>query len=166
MTMHSGNMTFADIRDILPHRFPISMVDRVLEMKPGQSLTAVKCVTGNEPCFMLLRDGTPYERCFYPQSLLIESFLQAAGLLFIYSVEFSCAPSDSVMLFGSISNCEFSGSALPGDRVEHRVRTERLLSDSAILTGESLVDGLVIARFGQAVVAIRPKAALETEKPS
>lgn len=156
-------LNFAEIRDLLPHRFPISMVDRVHSMEPGYSLIASKCITSNEPCYRTLRDGVPQRQCAYPQSLLIESFLQAAGLLFLCSVVLPGDPTEYVMLFGSITECEFPGDAFPGDQVEHRVRTDRVLTDSAILTGESWVGDQMIARYGQAVVAIRPSRVLNTD---
>lgn len=159
--MSGTTMDVARVRGILPHRFPIAMVDRVLDLVPGKSLTAIKCISANEACFEFLQDGAPGARCLYPQSLLIESFLQAAGLLFVESVELPSAGSEMVMLFGSLSGCEFPGDAFPGDVVVHHVRTQRLLSDSAVLCGESMVGDMVIARFDQAVVAIRPKALLD-----
>jgi len=153
-------LSFNDIRNRLPHRFPIALVDRVLEIIPGQSLHAIKCITGNEPCFSGLKNGVPHAACAYPQTLMIESFLQAAGLFFVSSVELSANTENVVMLFGSLSNCVFHAGVYPGDVLEHHVSVERMLSDSAILTGYSTVDGRTVVEFGQAVVAIRPKQLL------
>lgn len=153
--------SFSDIRNALPHRYPISLVDRVVTLVPGESLRAIKCITGNEPCYALLANAVPADACAYPQTLMLESFLQAAGLFFVHSVPLPEALENCVMLFGSLTGCRFHRGALPGDVLEHRVRMDRVLSDSAILSGASYVDDELALECDQAVVAIRGRHVLE-----
>jgi 3-hydroxyacyl-[acyl-carrier-protein] dehydratase len=152
--------THAEIRGLLPHRFPILLVDRVLDVVPGRSLRAIKCVTANEPCFERVGDAADEAACAYPATLLLESFLQAAGLFFVCSVDLPQAAADSVMLFGSLGRCTFLRPVMPGEVVEHRVSPERMLSDSGVLSGASFVGDECVAEFEQAIVAIRPRAVM------
>lgn len=147
----------AEIRALLPHRFPILLVDRVTELVPRVSLRAVKCVTANEPCYQRLADGSPPRAFEYPPSLLLESFLQAAALFFAQSAPQPQAAAESVMIFGALSGCRFLRPVLPGEVLEHRVRPQRLFSDGAVLAGSSWVGDVQAADFAEAVVAVRPR---------
>jgi 3-hydroxymyristoyl/3-hydroxydecanoyl-(acyl carrier protein) dehydratase len=151
-----GAVLPVDIRAVLPHRYPILLVDRVLRMVPDQSITAVKLVSGGEPWFGRAGDGEPLT---YPQVLHIESWAQAAGVL---TNAGSALRPDHVMLFGGAANVEFFGRVRPGDVLEHRVRVERRFPDTVMFAGESLVDGVVKMRVGSMTMAFRPSSQLTT----
>jgi 3-hydroxyacyl-[acyl-carrier-protein] dehydratase len=155
------SLSFNAVRKILPHRFPVALIDRVLELVPNKTLLAIKCVTANEPCFATLSDDASDDACDYPQSLMIESFLQAAGVFLIASMEEAQPAREMVLLFGSLSNCVFHEGARPGDTLEHRVKLERMFAGSAIVSGQSSIAGRVVLEIGQAVVVMRPAQSLE-----
>jgi 3-hydroxyacyl-[acyl-carrier-protein] dehydratase len=148
-------LSHSAIKSILPHRYPMLLVDLVLLLEPGKQLSAIKNVTGNEPCYAGLQDGLAPEAYAYPHSLVIESFCQAAGIL--YSAQDSgLDTSDKVMLFGSIAKFRFHVDIFPGQTMEHLVRLDKALTDSAVFSGEVRVDGILVAEVDRVVVAIRP----------
>ncbi|KJS54227.1 3-hydroxyacyl-ACP dehydratase FabZ family protein [Streptomyces rubellomurinus] len=149
-----------EIRGRLPHRFPMLLVDRVLDVEPGQRITAIKAVTCNEPWYAELGPDTPPEGFGYPQSLLVESWCQSAGLLGTWDDPNPDVLSGKVMLFGSMSGVQFHGQVLPGDVLEHRVRVSRAVGDTVIFEGESLVDGQPVLTVASVVVAMRPAEVL------
>lgn len=148
-------LSAARIAEILPHRFPMLLVDRVTELEPGRGLTALKAVTVNEPWYRELPAGHGY-----PAVLLIESWCQAAGVLAAWDSPNPDVLSGQVMLFGSMSGIRFHGEVLPGDVVEHHVRLVRALSDTVIFEGESLVAGRRVLEAERVVMAMRPAEVL------
>jgi len=179
---------FAEIKRVLPHRYPMLLVDRVVEIEPGIRLTARKAVSGNEPWYRDLADDTPATGYAYPPTLLVESWCQAAGLLAASEPTWDLAgdptneppggltgepprnpasgldrqdvPTGRVLLIGAITGIRFTGDVFPGDLVEHRVRLVRSVGDTAIFEGESLVDGRTVVEVERVVVALRPAAEL------
>ncbi|MGH8283533.1 MAG: 3-hydroxyacyl-ACP dehydratase FabZ [Gammaproteobacteria bacterium] len=106
---------FLDIHAImkqLPHRYPFLLVDRVLECKPGVSLTAVKNVTINEPFFL----GHFPQRPVMPGVLILEALAQATGLLAFASIGHSPGPNE-LYYFVGIDNARFKKPVEPGDQM-------------------------------------------------
>ncbi|MDJ0382294.1 3-hydroxyacyl-ACP dehydratase FabZ family protein [Streptomyces sp. G-G2] len=149
-------MTTAPVRslprvtDLLPHRYPMLLVDRVLELLPGEYIRAVKAVTHNEPWYQGMSPGSPLD---YPPSLLIESWGQTAGLL---ASAIADAPVGQVMLFGSVADAEFHRPVRPGELIEHRVRITRALTDSVIFEGTSHRGDETVMSVTRMVMAFRP----------
>ncbi|HET9140287.1 hypothetical protein [Actinophytocola sp.] len=131
------------ISALLPHRYPMLLLDRVRDLVPGATLTAVKAVSGNEPWH---RDGG------YPAVLVIESWCQAAGVL--------APPGDQVLLLGSMTGVDLGGPVLPGDVLEHRVRLGTVVGDTAMFTGDSTVDGRTVLSVRRLMVTTRPASEL------
>lgn len=155
-----AEISFGEIKSILPHRPPMLLVDAVRSLTPGDSIVAVKSVTGNESCYTIMRDDAPAESLAYPCSLIIESFCQAAGILYNHGERLAGRTVTGVMLFGAISDYTFESQAFPGDTLEHRVQLVRGLSDAAIFSGETWVGNRLVARVEHVVVALRPAEAL------
>ncbi|MFB8237915.1 3-hydroxyacyl-ACP dehydratase FabZ family protein [Kitasatospora purpeofusca] len=147
----------AAIRRVLPHRFPMLLVDRVLEVVPGERITAVKAVSCNEPWYREAADDADFG---YPQVLLMESWCQAAGLLATWEDPDPDVLTGRVMLFGGVSGVEYHRPALPGDLLEHRATVVRALADTLIITGRSLVDGEPVLTVDSAVLTFRPAGEL------
>jgi 3-hydroxymyristoyl/3-hydroxydecanoyl-(acyl carrier protein) dehydratase len=147
-----------DIRGLLPHRYPMLLVDRVTEVVAGESLEAIKAVTINEPCYATLTDDADQA---YPPALLIESWCQAAGVLACLEQPNPDVRAGRVTLFGSITNLDLPGRAYPGDLLRHTVRLARLVSDAAVLEGETTIDGTTIMAVGGVTIALRPAQALQ-----
>ncbi|WP_231591021.1 3-hydroxyacyl-ACP dehydratase FabZ family protein [Saccharothrix sp. ST-888] len=153
-------ITISGIKRILPHRYPMLLVDRVDELVPGERLTARKAVTANEPWYRELSAGATDEQHAYPPVLLVESWCQAAGVLAAWDTPNPDVLAGQVMLFGSISEVVFHRPVLPGDVLEHRIRLVRALSDTVIFEGEALVDGEPVLEVGRVVMAMRPATEL------
>jgi 3-hydroxyacyl-[acyl-carrier-protein] dehydratase len=148
-----------EIRKILPHRYPMLLVDRVRSLDPGVGVVAVKNVTANEPCYADA-DRTHPGGLGYPHSLVIESLIQAGALLQGYSTDVSRRAAAGVVVFASITGCRFHGEARPGDVMEHRVRLVRAVSDAVIFTGETWVGERCIAQTERLIGAVRSPDAL------
>lgn len=96
---------------LLPHRYPFLLVDRVLDYTPGESLTAVKNVTVNEPIFTGHFPGLP----IFPGVLILEALAQATGLLGFKTV--SERKENEMYLFAGIDDARFKRPVVPGDQM-------------------------------------------------
>ncbi|SPL93865.1 3-hydroxyacyl-[acyl-carrier-protein] dehydratase, FabZ form [[Actinomadura] parvosata subsp. kistnae] len=151
------------IKRIIPHRYPILLVDRVVSVSPGRGLTAIKAVTCNEPCYEHVGDDAGERAYHYPPSLVLESWAQAAALLALWEQPNPDVLSDKVVLGGAMKNVRFPRPVLPGDVIEHRVRLVRQVGDSSIMEGESLVGTDVVHEIGAMVETMRPIDVLRPE---
>lgn len=148
-------LNHAQIKRLLPHRYPMALVDAVMSVEPGVRIVAIKNVTGNEPCFATLPDDADWPAYAYPGSLMMESFGQASGLLFLLGMQQQIELDGTVMLFGAATRCRFEGEAFPGDTLEHRARLERTFTDAAIFRGEVWVSDRRIVTIERMVMALR-----------
>lgn len=139
----------AEIAEIIPHRYPVLLVDRVTDVQPGVGLTGYKAITATERCF---RDATDYA---YPFGLLLESWAQSAVVLVQWERPNPNVLTGKAVLISSIKGVEVLGSAYPGDVVEHRVRIVRALDDAAIVAGESFVGERQVLTVGQFMLVLR-----------
>jgi 3-hydroxyacyl-[acyl-carrier-protein] dehydratase len=152
---------YADIKALLPHRYPMLLVDAVRSIEGGTEIVGVKNVTGNEPCFGHVGEGRDPRSHAYPCSLILESFAQTAGILLNDRLRDSAA-TGVVLLFVSVTGARFTGEdVLPGDTMVHRARLDRVLSGAAIVSGEVRVGERLIARIERIIVAYRTREALE-----
>ena len=113
--------TYLDIRrvlDVLPHRYPFLMVDRVVSIKDGEELVAIKNVTINEPYFLGHYPGRP----LMPAVLQIETMAQAAGILLLRHI----SSEGKVALFMSCDKVKFRQPVTPGDQLEIHVKINRI----------------------------------------
>jgi 3-hydroxyacyl-[acyl-carrier-protein] dehydratase len=145
------------LRAILPQRYPMLLLDRVLCYEIGSSITAVKAVSGAEPCYRHVPDGLPRECYAYPVSLLIESFGQAAAVLWLLSDRRSERDAEQVPMLAAVRDVQIDGCALPGDTLHHRVRLDQTLDGAAIAVGETLVDGRRVAAIGSLLAVVRAR---------
>ena len=105
-------MDIHQILKLLPHRYPILLVDRVLEIEPGKCIKALKNVTINEPFFM----GHFPHRPVMPGVLMLEAMAQAAALLSFCTMEVT--PDDkTVYYFAGIDGARFKRPVEPGDQM-------------------------------------------------
>ncbi|MFL6259959.1 MAG: 3-hydroxyacyl-ACP dehydratase FabZ [Thermoanaerobaculia bacterium] len=126
------------ILSVLPHRYPILLVDRVLEMEPGKRIVAVKNVTINEPVFLGHFPGRPV----MPGVLLVEGMAQAGGLLLLHDMP---DRQNKLLLFASIEEAKFRRPVIPGDQIRYEIEVLRLRSTYCKLAGKALVDGQLAA---------------------
>lgn len=105
-------MDIDEIRQYLPHRYPFLLVDRVVELTPGESIVAYKNLSINEPFFNGHFPGKP----IFPGVLLLEAMAQAAGILGFRSK--NKTPEDgSIYYFAAADELRFKRPCVPGDRV-------------------------------------------------
>jgi len=147
----------AEINRILPHRHPILLVDRVLELEPGVRIVATKAVTASEPCYADLAENLPQSAYAYPISLLIESFGQTGAIMWLRG---GAADSSGTLIFGGARDCVVVGSAFPGDVLTHEVRIETIKGDNAFMSGEIRVGDRVIVTIGSMLAVMRQVDAL------
>jgi beta-hydroxyacyl-ACP dehydratase FabZ len=126
------------ILSVLPHRYPILLVDRVLEMEPGRRIVAIKNVTINEPFFAGHFPGRPV----VPGVLLVEGMAQAGGLLLFSDV---ADRSSKLLFFAAIEEAKFRRPVVPGDQIRYEIEVLRLRSTYCKLAGKVLVDGQLAA---------------------
>jgi 3-hydroxyacyl-[acyl-carrier-protein] dehydratase len=130
------------ILKILPHRYPLLLIDRVLELKRKESIVAIKNVTINEPFFNGHFPGLP----IMPGVLIIEAIAQAGGALLLTEVE---DRTDKVMVFTGIDRAKFRKPVSPGDqlRLEVEVKGWRAVPGmvAAKMQGIAYVDGKKVA---------------------
>ncbi len=126
------------ILSILPHRYPILLVDRVLELDPKQRIVAIKNVTINEPVFL----GHFPQKPVMPGVFLIEGLAQAGGLLLLSEMP---DRDRKLLFFAGIEEAKFRRPVVPGDQIRYEVEVLRLRSTFCRFSGKVLVDGQVAA---------------------
>ncbi len=109
---HSQTIDIREILNILPHRYPFLMVDRVIECVPFESLKAIKNVTFNEPFFT----GHFPEKPIMPGVILLEAMAQATGLLAFKSHN-ARSSSNSIYYLVGVDKARFKRPVVPGDQV-------------------------------------------------
>ena len=137
-------MTSLDIHGILqylPHRFPMLLIDRVLECEPGKQIRAVKNVSINEPFFPGHYPHSPV----MPGVLVIEAMAQAAAILSFQTMQQK--PNDkSMYYFVGIDGARFKRPVLPGDQLVLEVSISRTARQLWKYSGRALVDGQLAAQ--------------------
>jgi len=122
-----------EIMNVLPHRYPFLLIDRVLELEENR-ITALKNVTVNEPFFTGHFPGWPV----MPGVLLVEAMAQAGGYLLLRGVE---SRENKLIYFSGIDNCRFRRPVVPGDQVVFEVELVRRRRSFAKLHARALVEG-------------------------
>jgi len=134
--------TAMDIRrvlDILPHRYPFVMIDRVVELVGEDELVALKNVTINEPYFQGHYPGRPV----MPGVLQVEAMAQAAGVLLLRKLP---VEENKIAFFMSVDKVKFRQAVEPGDSIEIRVKLIKIRGNKiATATGECKVGGKVVS---------------------
>jgi 3-hydroxyacyl-[acyl-carrier-protein] dehydratase len=128
------------IQRLLPHRPPFLLVDRVVELVPGERLVAWKSVTMNEPFFQGHFPGAPV----MPGVLILEALAQAAGLLALKSMTEEERGEKLTYLMG-IDGARFRRRVVPGDRLELVVSLEKRKGPVWKMKGVARVDGQTAA---------------------
>ena len=126
------------IMDILPHRYPFLLVDRITRLEEGKSIEGLKNVTINEPFFQGHFPGQP----IMPAVLIIEAMAQVGGLLLLHSVE---DPSGKLMYFMGIDGAKFRRPVVPGDQLKFQLRLLSEKRRTMKMRGEAFVDGQLVA---------------------
>ncbi len=128
-------MDILEIMQVLPHRYPFLLVDRVLEREHAKRIVAIKNVTMNEQFFQGHFPGYP----IMPGVLIVEAMAQVAGLMVMEK------DSESLPMFASIDNVKFKAPVRPGDQLRFEVEVVKIKGSFVRTAGKALVDGKVVA---------------------
>lgn len=115
-----SGMDIIEVMNYLPHRYPFLLVDRVLEMTPGERIVAIKNVTINEPFFVGHFPHSPV----MPGVLIIEAMAQTAAIL-SFKTRGAMPDENSILYFAGIDNARFKRPVLPGDTLTFDMKLER-----------------------------------------
>lgn len=127
------------ILSILPHRYPFILVDRVLELVPGEKIVALKNVTINEPFFQGHFPAVPV----MPGVMILEAMGQAGGLLVAASG--SGEPRRELIYFMGMDHVKFRKIVVPGDQLILEMHLQRLRQRVVRMTGTAAVEGKIVA---------------------
>lgn len=128
------------IQEILPHRYPFHLVDRITDYVPGEWATGIKCVSTNEMHFL----GHFPEQHVMPGVLIIEALAQVGAIAILTQPEYA----GKIVLFGAIKNARFKRQVVPGDVLEMKCEMTR-------------VKGPV--GFGKAIATVNGELAVQAE---
>ena len=145
-----------DVRRVmaaLPHRYPMLLVDRVEQILPGQSITAIKAVSMNEGFFQGHFPGRP----IMPGVLIVEALAQAAGVLAVES--FGLANSGKLVYFMAIEGAKFRQPVEPGVLLRLEVEFTQKRSSVCKFSGRALIEGKLAAEANFTAMIADPPAA-------
>ncbi len=134
-------MTFEEVKGHLKQRFPLLMVDRVLEIEPGKRIKTLKNVTGNEIQFL----GHMPEFAIMPGTSIIEAIGQSASILFSYTTG-NGVKAGEFMALAAVNDMRFLVPVLPGDAMIMEVKILKMTEDAALVEGEARVEDTVVTR--------------------
>ena len=135
-------MDVMEIQEILPHRYPFLLVDRVISLTEGEDIVSFKNVSISEPVFEGHFPGHP----IYPGVMILEGLAQAGGLLAFQSMGLSKEEvKNKVVYFMSIDKAKFRKPVRPGDRLEYRVSVIKRKGAIWMLNGKAYVDDVLVS---------------------
>ncbi len=126
------------IQQILPHRYPFLLVDRIIELTPGVRIVGLKQVTFNEPFFQGHFPGAPV----MPGVLIVEAMAQVGAVFALREIE---NREQKLVLFSAINDARFRQPVVPGDTLILEVTALRLGTRVQKMRGEAKVDGRLVA---------------------
>lgn len=126
-------MNIQEILKYLPHRYPMLLVDRILDLEPGVRCVGLKNVTMNEPFFQGHYPGQP----IMPGVIILEAMAQAGAMLVLTSPEYK----GKIPLIGGIDEVRFRRPVVPGDALITTVKVVKLRNNVGKVTAEASVDG-------------------------
>lgn len=128
-----------EIMAVLPHRYPFLLIDRLQEIKAGESAVAIKCVTFNEQFFQ----GHFPQKPVMPGVLIIEAMAQAAAAYTSYTENLDT--EGKIVLFMGVDKARFRKPVVPGDQMRILVKTAQRRPPVWRFEGEAFVDGKLVA---------------------
>ena len=131
-------MDIGRILDVIPHRYPFLLVDRILEIEGTKRIVGIKNVTINEPFFQGHFPGHP----IMPGVLIIEAMAQVGGMLLLGTIE---DPDQKVVYFMSLDNVKFRRPVLPGDQLRCELEMIQNRGRTCRMKGIAYVDGNIVA---------------------
>ena len=137
-----------EIQEVLPHRYPFLLVDRILEIEMGKRVAGLKNVSINEPFFTGHFPGHP----IMPGVLILEAMAQVGGFLLMRSL--GVQGEKKVIYFTGIDGARFRRPVVPGDQIRFEVEVLQMRRQICRLKGAALVDGTLAAEAEMSAVVV------------
>ncbi len=137
-----------EIMEILPHRYPFILVDRIIEMEEGKRAVGIKNVSANEPFFQGHFPGFP----IMPGVLIMEALAQVGAVLLLKKEEYK----GCLALYAGLDEVRFKRQVIPGDQLRLEVELIKIKANIGVAWGKAYV-GEELAAKGKLMFAIRPK---------
>ncbi len=129
-------LTIEEIKDIIPHRYPFLLIDRILEVEEGKKAAGLKNVTGNEDFFNGHFPGYPV----MPGVLIVEALAQVGAVAMLKKEE----NKGRLAFFAGIDKCRFKRQVVPGDQLKLEVEMTRVRGAMGKGKGIATVDGELV----------------------
>lgn len=126
------------IQEILPHRYPFLLVDRIVDMEPGKWAKGIKCISANEMQFL----GHFPQKHIMPGVLIMEALAQTGAVAILSQPE----NKGKLVVFGGIKNCRFKAQVVPGDVLELYCELTQLRGPVGFGKVTAKVDGKIAAQ--------------------
>jgi len=144
-------LNIIEIMKLLPHRYPMLLVDRILELEEGKRVVGLKNVTANEQFFQGHFPGAPV----MPGVLIVEAMAQCCAVLFLRDIE---DRERKLFLFGGIDKARFRRPVVPGDQLILECELLQRRSGTVRMKGTAKVDGVIVAEAEMlSVMTLRPE---------
>jgi UDP-3-O-[3-hydroxymyristoyl] N-acetylglucosamine deacetylase / 3-hydroxyacyl-[acyl-carrier-protein] dehydratase len=139
----ASELTYADILQMLPHRYPFLLIDKVVNIDPGKSIIAIKNVSFNDPFFQGHFPGNT----IMPGVLQIEAMAQAGGIMELYARKLKAQEQeqDAAILFLTIDKVRFRGQVRPGDCLKIEVEMLQNRRDTIKFRGQCFVENKLVS---------------------
>ena len=134
-----------EIQEIIPHRWPFLLVDKVIEMKPGESVVGIKNITSGEFCFQ----GHFPDYPIFPGVLIIEALAQAGAVAVLSLTE----NKGKLVLFAGVDGFRFRGPVYPGDSLRLEVNFTKMRGNIGKAAAKATVEGKTVAE-GELIFAV------------
>lgn len=156
---HKYLFDIQSILKVMPHRYPFLLIDRIVDIVPGERVTGIKNVTINEPFFQ----GHFPDHPIMPGVLIVEAMAQAGGFMLLDSEE---NPEDKLMYFMGLDNVRFRKPVVPGDQIRFELEMVKYRRGYCKMAGKAFVDDEIVAEADlmAAVVDREPGVAEQNEK--
>ena len=144
-------LTIQEILKIVPHRYPMLLIDRILEVESGTRIVGLKNVTANEQFFQGHFPGAPV----MPGVLIVEAMAQCAAVLCLLDIP---ERDEKLFLFGGVDKARFRRPVVPGDQLIMEITVLQKRATTIRVRGEARVDGKLVAVAALlSVMTERPK---------
>lgn len=130
-------LTVSQIKEIIPHRYPFLLVDRILEVEPMKRAVGIKNVSANEGFFQ----GHFPNKPIMPGVLLLEAMAQVGGVAMLYSEEYR----NKLAVFAGMDRVKFRRPVVPGDQVRMVAEIIKVRGTMGKIWAEAFVDGELVA---------------------
>lgn len=141
-------LSATQIQEIIPHRYPMLLVDKIIELEPLKRAVGLKCVTMNEEIFQGHFPGEPV----FPGVLLLEAMAQVGGIAMLYPEE----NRGKLAYFAGIDRVKFRRPVVPGDQVRMVIEVTKLRGSIGKIWAEAFVDDQLAAE-GEFMFALSGK---------